>query len=95
MSYVFFLWVVVQNNCFIFDIKREAEQENLLLSGFFPAVTEKSGIEISCTKEYKLVNSWANFSTQRKEIWNEYFSYILYTIQYTMSFIRYIINCQL
>jgi hypothetical protein len=35
MNYVFFLWVVVQNNCFIFDIKREAEQENLLLSGFF------------------------------------------------------------
>jgi hypothetical protein len=39
MNYVLFLWVVVQNNCFIFmifDIKREAEQENLLLSGFYP-----------------------------------------------------------
>jgi hypothetical protein len=76
MNYVFFLVVVVQNNCFIFDIKREAEQENLLLSGFFPAVTEKSGIEISCTKEYKLVNSWANFSTQ-KERNIEDFSYII------------------
>ncbi len=68
MNYAFFLWVVVQNNCLIFGIKREVEQENLLLSGFFPAVTEKFGIEISCTKEYKLVNSWANFSTQKKKI---------------------------